>query len=216
MARFVLRHCRDKAEEVLRNAKYPLTVAYEEAQAIVEAQRLAEEERQRQLAALADFKEDYPDLIALVDDKRLSILDAVAAGQQRREAARLKAERIAFEAAEQENRTVEPRQTPLDQLRRLAVALDSGHWPDDLAEWLGAGIDRALQGESLDRALGLIPPWGKPSYRRQEVLAARDASIRQLADSVGGDLSALQRELAAQGIPRFSPRHINRILNRSR
>ena len=26
-ARFVLRHCRDKAEEVLRNAKYPLTVA---------------------------------------------------------------------------------------------------------------------------------------------------------------------------------------------
>jgi len=31
-ARFVLRHCRDKAEEVLRNAKYPLTVAYEEAQ----------------------------------------------------------------------------------------------------------------------------------------------------------------------------------------
>ena len=34
-ARFVLRNCRDKAEEVLRNAKYPLTVAYEEAQAIV-------------------------------------------------------------------------------------------------------------------------------------------------------------------------------------
>ena len=33
MARFVLRHCRDKAEEVLKNAKYPLTVAYEEAQA---------------------------------------------------------------------------------------------------------------------------------------------------------------------------------------
>lgn len=25
-ARFVLRRCRDKAEEVLRNAKYPLTV----------------------------------------------------------------------------------------------------------------------------------------------------------------------------------------------
>mgnify|MGYP000868098743 FL=1 len=52
-ARFVLRNCRDKALEVLRNAKYPLTVAYEEAQAIVEEQRLAEEERQRQLAALA-------------------------------------------------------------------------------------------------------------------------------------------------------------------
>ena len=52
-ARFVLSNCRDKALEVLRNAKYPLTVAYEEAQAIVEQQRLAEEERQRQLAALA-------------------------------------------------------------------------------------------------------------------------------------------------------------------
>ena len=46
-ARFVLRNCRDKALEVLRNAKYPLTVAYEEAQAIVEKQRIAEEERQR-------------------------------------------------------------------------------------------------------------------------------------------------------------------------
>ena len=31
-ARFVLRNCRDKALEVLRNSKYPLTVAYEEAQ----------------------------------------------------------------------------------------------------------------------------------------------------------------------------------------
>ena len=39
-ARFVLRNCRDKALEVLRNAKYPLTVAYEEAQAIVEKQRI--------------------------------------------------------------------------------------------------------------------------------------------------------------------------------
>lgn len=47
-ARFVLRNCRDKAVEVLRNSKYPLTVAYEEAQAIVEKQRIAEEERQRQ------------------------------------------------------------------------------------------------------------------------------------------------------------------------
>ncbi|MBL8253415.1 MAG: hypothetical protein JNJ76_07445 [Candidatus Competibacter sp.] len=29
-ARFVLRNCRDKAEEVLRNPHYPLTKAYEE------------------------------------------------------------------------------------------------------------------------------------------------------------------------------------------
>ena len=34
-ARFVLRHCREMAEEVLRNPKRPLSVAYEEAQAIV-------------------------------------------------------------------------------------------------------------------------------------------------------------------------------------
>ena len=46
-ARFVLRNCRDKAIEVLRNSKYPLTVAYEEAQAIVEKQRIAEEHSTR-------------------------------------------------------------------------------------------------------------------------------------------------------------------------
>lgn len=53
-ARFVLRHCGDKAEEVLRNAKYPLTVAYEEAQAIVEKQRRDDEERERQLKEFLD------------------------------------------------------------------------------------------------------------------------------------------------------------------
>ena len=63
-ARFVLRNCRDKALEVLRNSKYPLTVAYEEAQAIVEKQRIAEEERQKQLAALAILREEYSDLAA--------------------------------------------------------------------------------------------------------------------------------------------------------
>lgn len=101
-ARFVLRHCRDKAEEVLRNAKYPLTVAYEEAQAIVEQQRLAEEERQRQLAALAILREEFSDLAALVDDQRLGLPEAIAAGDQRREAARMKAEREAWERAEAE------------------------------------------------------------------------------------------------------------------
>jgi uncharacterized protein (DUF1778 family) len=64
-ARFVLSNCRDKAIEVLRNSKYPLTVAYEEAQAIVEKQRIAEEERQRQLAALAILREEFSDLAAL-------------------------------------------------------------------------------------------------------------------------------------------------------
>lgn len=79
-ARFVLRNCRDKAIEVLRNSKYPLTVAYEEAQAIVEKQRIAEEERQRQLAALAILREEYSDLAALVDDQRLGLPEAIAAG----------------------------------------------------------------------------------------------------------------------------------------
>ena len=96
-ARFVLRHCRDKAEEVLRNAKYPLTVAYEEAQAIVEQQRIAEEERQRQLAALAVLREEFSDLAALVDDQRLGLPEAIAAGDQRREAARLAAEQERLE-----------------------------------------------------------------------------------------------------------------------
>lgn len=99
-ARFVLRNCRDKAIEVLRNSKYPLTVAYEEAQAIVEEQRIAEEERQKQLAALAILREEYSDLAALVDDQRLGLPEAIAAGDQRREQARLKREQEARELAE--------------------------------------------------------------------------------------------------------------------
>ena len=107
MARFVLRNCRDKALEVLRNSKYPLTVAYEEAQEIVEKQRLDEEVRQANLAALAELRIEYPDLAALVDDQRLGLPEAIAAGDQRREAARLEAERIAFEAAEKARREQE-------------------------------------------------------------------------------------------------------------
>ena len=99
-ARFVLRNCRDKAIEVLRNSKYPLTVAYEEAQEIVEKQRLDEEVRQANLAALDELRIEYPDLAALVDDQRLGLPEAISASDQRREAARLEAERIAFEAAE--------------------------------------------------------------------------------------------------------------------
>lgn len=87
-ARFVLRNCRDKALEVLRNSKYPLTVAYEEAQEIVEKQRLDEEVRQANLAALDELRIEYPDLAALVDDQRLGLPEAIAAGDQRREAAK--------------------------------------------------------------------------------------------------------------------------------
>lgn len=118
-ARFVLRHCRDKAEEVLRNAKYPLTVAYEEAQSIVEKQRIAEEERQRQLAALAILREEFSDLAALVDDQRLGLPEAIAAGDQRREAARLKAEREAFEAAEKERREREAEESRMAEEDRI-------------------------------------------------------------------------------------------------
>jgi hypothetical protein len=122
-ARFVLRHCRDKAEEVLRNAKYPLTVAYEEAQAIVEKQRLAEEERQRQLAALAILREEYSDLAALVDDQRLGLPEAIAAGEQRRETARLKAEQDARELAERERRAREAEEARLaDEVRAMREA----------------------------------------------------------------------------------------------
>ena len=92
-ARFVLHHCRDKAEEVLKNYTYPLSKAYEQARVIVEEQRKEEEERQRQLAALAVLREEYSDLAALVDDQRLGLPEAIAVGEQRREEARLKAER---------------------------------------------------------------------------------------------------------------------------
>lgn len=96
-ARFVLRHCRDKAEEVLRNADYPLTTAYVEAKEIVEAQQKAEDERKRLSDLLNEFRNDYPDLIALYDDKKLSIQDAIAAGDQRRETARLQREQERLE-----------------------------------------------------------------------------------------------------------------------
>ena len=61
-ARFVLRHCLDKAEEVLRNAHYPLTKAYEEVQAMVEQQRKDEEERQERL------RQQWPMRARMLDD----------------------------------------------------------------------------------------------------------------------------------------------------
>jgi hypothetical protein len=135
-ARFVLRHCRDKAEEVLRNAKYPLTVAYEEAQAIVEEQRMAEEERQRQLAALAILREEYSDLAALVDDQRLGLPEAIAAGDQRREQSRLKAEQEAREKLERERREREElaRQSKFEE--QVAIVMESA---PDLAEKMQTG-----------------------------------------------------------------------------
>lgn len=66
-ARFVLRHCLDKAEEVLRNAHYPLTKAYEEVQAMVEQQRKDEEERQERLRQLAALR------VASIPQKRARI-----------------------------------------------------------------------------------------------------------------------------------------------
>lgn len=135
-ARFVLRNCRDKAIEVLRNSKYPLTVAYEEAQAIVEKQRLDEEERQAKLAKLAELRVEYPDLAALVDDQRLGLPEAIAAGDQRREAARLAAERLAFEAAEkerlereeQERQLAEEEKAKREQERQAKEAFENVQW----------------------------------------------------------------------------------------
>jgi len=125
-ARFVLRHCRDKAEEVLWNAKYPLTVAYEEAQAIVEEQRKAEEERQRQLAALAVLREEFSDLAALVDDQRLGLPEAIAAGDQRREAARLKAEQEERERLDKIRREREAEEARMAEEERQPPAVRPG------------------------------------------------------------------------------------------
>jgi len=119
-ARFVLRNCRDKALEVLRNSKYPLTVAYEEAQAIVENERIENLKREEMNAKLAILREEFSDLAALVDDQRLGLPEAMAAGDQRREAARLEQERIqreeeekAFIAMEQERRRQEEEERKL-------------------------------------------------------------------------------------------------------
>ena len=161
-ARFVLRNCRDKALEVLRNAKYPLTVAYEEAQAIVEEQRIAEEERQRQLAALAVLREEYSDLAALVDDQRLGLPEAIAAGDQRREAARLKAEQEASDKADQDRREREElaRQATFDKqvesIRQTAP---------DLADKMVNG------GLSFDAAVRMV------DERKSNDKAKRDANL---------------------------------------
>ena len=117
-ARFVLRNCREKAEEVLRNAKYPLTVAYEEAQAIVEKQKRDEEERQEQLRKLAILREEFSDLAALVDDQRLGLPEAIAAGDQRREAARLKAEQEERERQEKIRREREAEEARMAEEER--------------------------------------------------------------------------------------------------
>lgn len=134
-ARFVLRNCRDKALEVLRNAKYPLTVAYEEAQGIVEEQRLAEEERKRQLAALAVLREEFSDLAALVDDQRLGLPEAIAAGDQRREAARLKAEQEAREKAEKERREREEEERKMAEAERAKLLASAARRRADLERW---------------------------------------------------------------------------------
>ena len=106
-ARFVLRNCRDKAVEVLRNSKYPLTVAYEEAQAIVEKERIENLKREEMNAKLAILREEFSDLAALVDDQRLGLPEAIAAGDQRREAARLEQERIQRDEEEKAWRIME-------------------------------------------------------------------------------------------------------------
>lgn len=103
---------------------------------------------------------------------------------------------------------------PLDQLRRALVALDSGHWPADLREWLSAGIRQALAGDRLDKALGLVPEWGKPSFQRRESIEARDAQIREWAKDAP-DWESLNQTLAAHGY-HFSARHVQRILNGGR
>lgn len=106
--------------------------------------------------------------------------------------------------------------TPLNQLRRVLVALDSGQWPDDLAEWLRQGIESALDGERLDRALGLVPRNGKPAYQQQERRDERDARIRALAIEYDGDLQALRDALTRHSLPAFGTRHLRRIINGTR
>lgn len=107
-ARFVLRNCAEKAEEVLRNPHYPLTKAYEDVQAIVEQQRKDEEERKERERQLEELRAEFPDLAALFDDKRLGLRDALSAAQNRRDEAAEKA-RIEAEEAERIRREAEAR-----------------------------------------------------------------------------------------------------------
>ena len=80
------------------------------------------------------MREEYSDLAALVDDQRLGLPEAIAAGDQRREAARIEAERLerearekaereAYEAAERERREreAEEQRRKLEQLTKTAL-----------------------------------------------------------------------------------------------
>ena len=85
-------------------------------------------------------------------------------------------------------------------MRRLRVALQVGSdLPEDLAEWLGSGLDAFLTGDAstLDGALGLERLRVDPrSVEGQRLRPVRDDEIRRLAALMPGTASATADELA--------------------
>lgn len=146
-ARFVLRHCLEKAEEVLRNGHYPLTRAYEEVQAMVEQQRKDEEERQERLRQLAVLREEFSDLAALVDDQRLGLNEAISAGNQRRAEVEEKRRREA-EEAECVRREEEARLAAEEQKKRQAEREEADRKEARRASWHHQ-LNQLLGAESL-------------------------------------------------------------------
>lgn len=81
----------------------------------------------------------------------------------------------------------------LDRLRRLRTGLVVGDVPDDVSEWLLAGVERTLLDRIImDEALELptlTDPRADPALRR-----VRDEEIREIA----GGLEGTQRERSAE------------------
>lgn len=197
-ARFVLRNCRDKAIEVLRNAKYPLTVAYEEAQAIVEKQRADEEDRQRNLAALAELRYEYPDIAALVDDQRLGLPEAIAAGNRRREEAAEK-KRRAHEEAERQRLEAESKLAEAERAKKQAEREEAERREARRVSWFGQ-LMNLLSAESImsssaqiaiaDEMKGL---W--PQFRSRYMIELKEA--RRRLHSIQSNLPALIEKVEA-------------------
>jgi hypothetical protein len=95
---------------------------------------------------------------------------------------------------------------PIDRLRRLARALETGA-PPEAADgvWLSQAIrqyeDGAATGLGLEHALGLVPAPGQERWWTVEARRDRDALIRQYRDEAFSNLSiaAAAREIVLAG-----------------
>jgi hypothetical protein len=89
------------------------------------------------------------------------------------------------------DRAAQPPQ-PIDRLRRLLEALDTGNTPDpDDAAWFTAGAESYLRQAPvvrLDAALDLHPRWGEAGWWTVGPRAQRDAVLAEMDKQLFGQL----------------------------